>query len=142
MRGSLCRRHALAIHHAPLTPNPAHVRAQTVAPALSLRHSRGLSWMSGLGDGPLSLSEFTELLPQVLARCETKHMRKCEPVKRLLQCVGFWSWLFIVCVCVGWWRASSTLPTVTTRTHTHIHAPQAAGPAQGGVGAIRVLVAG
>lgn len=55
--------------------------------------------MSGLGDGPLSLSEFTEQLPQVLARCQTKHMRKCEPVKRLLQCVGL-LFVLVCCVCI------------------------------------------
>ena len=56
-----------------------------VPPSHAQMHKRGLSWMTDLGTGPLSLAEFVELLPSVLERCSTRNMKKCEPVKRLLE---------------------------------------------------------
>lgn len=68
------------------TTHVTHTHTQTVArpPALPT-HKRGLSSMTDLGTGPLALAEFVELLPAVLERCNTKQMRKCEPVKHLLE---------------------------------------------------------
>ncbi len=41
--------------------------------------------MTDLGDSPLSLNDLVQVLPTVLERCNTRNMKKCEPVKRLLR---------------------------------------------------------
>ncbi|EWM21781.1 cysteine dioxygenase [Nannochloropsis gaditana] len=47
-------------------------------------HVRVISWMKDLGEGALSLEEFSMILPTVLKRCNLRNMKMCEPVKRLL----------------------------------------------------------
>lgn len=47
-------------------------------------HVRVISWMKDLGEGALSLEEFSMILPTFLKRCNLRNMKMCEPVKRLL----------------------------------------------------------